>query len=192
MPLNSIKAAQLRVWLKTIGAQIGDGTVNEVWGYLSVILQAAVDDERITKNYCRSQTTVRPPSRPERKARAWQKARVLAVREAMPDRFQAMVDIGVGAGLRQGEVFGLAVEDVDEDEGVLHVRRQVKKIGAKLVYALPKGRKTRTVPVPPYLLARIAAHMAGFPPQKVELPWGTPTIRRRRRRRRSGRLRRSS
>ncbi|MEV0779249.1 tyrosine-type recombinase/integrase [Streptomyces sp. NPDC050428] len=174
MPLNSIKTAQLRVWLKTIGAQIGDGTVNEVWGYLSVILQAAVDDERITKNYCRSQTTVRPPSRPERKARAWQKARVLAVREAMPDRFQAMVDIGVGAGLRQGEVFGLAVEDVDEDEGVLHVRRQVKKIGAKLVYALPKGRKTRTVPVPPYLLARIAAHMAGFPPQKVELPWGDP------------------
>jgi len=174
LPLNAVKTPQLRAWLKTINAQLGDGTVNEVWGYLSAILQAAVDDERITKNYCRSQTSVRPPSRPERKARAWQKARILAVQEALPERFQVMVDLGVGAGLRQGEVFGLAVEDIDESEGVIHVRRQVKKVGAKLIFALPKGKKTRTVPVPPHLLAVLRGHLQRFPAKKVTLPWANP------------------
>ena len=157
-----------------MSGQLGDGTANDVWGYLSAILQAAVDDERITKNYCRSQTTVRPPSRPERKARAWQKDRVLTVRQGLPDRFKAMVDVGVGAGLRQGEVLGLAVEDIDEVKQEIHVRRQVKKIGAKQVFALPKGKKTRTVPVPPHLLAAIRGHLEQFPAKKVTLPWGNP------------------
>ncbi|WP_069883459.1 tyrosine-type recombinase/integrase [Streptomyces luteocolor] len=173
-PLNGIKTPQLRAWLKTIKGALGDGSVHEVWGYLSVILQAAVDDERVTKNYCRSQTSVRPPGRPERKPRAWQRDRVLAVRSALPARFRVMVDLGVGAGLRQGEVLGLAVEDIDDEAEVIHVRRQVKKVGAKLVFALPKGRKTRTVPVPAYLLKAIHDHLAEFPAKKVTLPWGNP------------------
>ena len=174
LPLNGIKTAQLRLWLKEIGQSIGPSTIGEVWGELSSILQAAVDDERIPKNYCRSQRSVRPPAVPERKARAWPKERVLAVRRALPDRFKLMVDIGVGAGLRQGEAFGLAVEDIDEEAQVIHVRRQVKKIGAKQVFALPKGQKTRTVPVPPYLLAEIREHLSAFPARKVTLPWGNP------------------
>jgi integrase len=174
LPLNTVKTPQLRTWLAALKTSLGPGTVNEVWGYLSAILQAAVDDERITKNYCRSQTTVRPPARPESKPRAWGKEMVLAVRKGLPDRFMAMVDIGVGAGLRQGEVFGLAVEDIDVSAGVIHVRRQVKKVGSKLVFALPKNRKTRTVPIPPYLVKVVQDHSERFPPKAITLPWGDP------------------
>jgi integrase len=173
-PLNGIKTPQLRAWLKTLNAALGPGTVNDVWGALSSILQAAVDDERITKNYCRSQKTVRPPARPEPRATAWSRERVLLVRSHIDPRVQLAVDIGVGAGLRQGEVFGLAVEDIDHEAQVIHVRRQVKKVGAKLVFALPKGRKTRTVPVPPHLLLRVKEHLARWPAKEVTLPWGDP------------------
>jgi integrase len=31
----------------------------------------------------------------------------------LPDRYQALVKVAAGLGLRQGEAFGLAVEDVD-------------------------------------------------------------------------------
>lgn len=174
LPLNAVKTPQLRTWLATLKAGLGPGTISEVWGYLSAILQSAVDDERITKNYCRSQTTVRPPARPESKPRAWDKATVLAVRKDLPERFMAMVDIGVGAGLRQGEVFGLAVEDIDAEAGIIHVRRQVKKIGSKLVFALPKNRKTRSVPIPPYLVKALQDHSVHFPPRSITLPWGDP------------------
>ncbi|MFF4644903.1 tyrosine-type recombinase/integrase [Streptomyces sp. NPDC001389] len=174
VPLNAVKTPQLRTWLATLKTGLGPGTVSEAWGYLSAILQSAVDDERITKNYCRAQTTVRPPGRPEVRPRAWDKDTVLAVQKALPERFMAMVDLGVGAGLRQGEVFGLAVEDIDTAAGVIHVRRQVKKIGSRLVFALPKNRKTRVVPIPPYLVRAVQDHSTRFPPRPVTLPWGDP------------------
>lgn len=172
--LNAIKTPQLRAWLKTLNAQLGPGTVNDVWGSLSAILQAAVDDERITKNYCRSQKTVRPPSRPDPRASAWSRDRVLLVRSLIDPKVQLAVDLGVGAGLRQGEVFGLAVEDIDHEAQVIHVRRQVKKVGSKLVFALPKGRKTRTVPVPAHLLGKVREHLERWPARAVTLPWGDP------------------
>lgn len=172
--LNAIKTKQLGEWLKALKATAGPGTGNEAWRYLSAIFQAAIDDERLTRNPCKKQTTLRVPTRPPAKARAWTKERVLAVQGAMDERFRICVDIGVGAGLRSGEVFGLSVDDVDLGGGRILVRRQVKKVGAKLVYALPKGEKTREVPVPDYLLKRIQEHLEVRPARRVSLPWKDP------------------
>ncbi len=52
-------------------------------------------------------------------------------------------------GLRRGEVFGLSPEDIDHERGMLHARRQVQPIHGRLFFALPKGRKIRTVDLPP-------------------------------------------
>ena len=173
--LRGVKVPQLRAFLKGMESRVGPATTHEVWGYLSAILQSAVDDERITKNYCKTKS-ITLPTIPPRKVEPWAKDRVLAVRSGLPERFRVMVDVGVGAGLRQGEVFGLAVEDIDEAAEMLHVRRQVKKIGAKLVFALPKGGKTRSVPVPRHLMGRLQEHMAVYPAKKVALPWGNPAV----------------
>lgn len=174
-PLISVKVPELRAFLKALQRRVGPATALEVWGYLSAVLEAAVEDERIRKNPCRSKS-IQLPQPPPRKVQPWTKARIRAVREAMPERFRAMVDAGTGCGLRQGEVFGLAVEDVDEAAEEIHVRRQVKKVGAKLVFALPKGGKTRTVPAPPYLLKRLKEHMDACPPREVTLPWSDPDM----------------
>jgi len=169
--LNSIKVPQLRKYLADLDDNYGASSTIEAWGTLSSILQAAVEDERIPRNPCLAKT-VRPPSKPERKARAWSRARVMAVREGLDDRFKVMVDLGVGAGLRQGEVLGLAIDDIDGD--VIHVRRQVRIVGSRLVFSLPKGGKTRTVPLPKYLAERISGHAERFPPVDVTLPWTNP------------------
>lgn len=173
MSLNSIKVPQLRQWLKDLGQELGPGTIGLVWGYLSSLLQAAVEDERISRNPCKAKT-VGPPPPPPKKARAWTKERIHTVRAEMDPRFRILVDLGVGAGLRQGEAIGLSVVDVDVDAGLLHVRRQLKKVHNKLVYALPKGEKMRDVPLPRHLAERIAAHLEEFPARKVTLPWGNP------------------
>lgn len=169
--MNAIKVPQLRKYLADLDECYGPTTIIESWGTLSSILQAAVDDERIPRNPCLAKT-VKPPSRPERKARAWSRDRVVAVRNALDDRFRVMVDLGVGAGLRQGEVLGLSLDDVGD--GVLHVRRQVRVVRNRLVFSLPKGGKTRTVPLPKYLSERIAEHAERFPPVAVTLPWTDP------------------
>lgn len=96
----------------------------------------------------------------------------MAVRAGLDDRFKVMVDLGVGAGLRQGEVLGLSVDDIEDD--LIHVRRQVRIVRNRLVYSLPKGGKTRTVPLPGHLADRIAEHVDRFPAVEVELPWTNP------------------
>jgi integrase len=169
--LNAIKVPQLRRYLAEMSERYSAATIIESWGTLSSILQAAVDDEKIPKNPCLAKT-VRPPSKPERKPRAWNRERVMAVREGLDDRFKVMVDLGVGAGLRQGEVLGLSVDDIEPD--LIHVRRQVRVVRSRLVYSLPKGGKTRTVPLPKYLAERIAEHVKQFPPLEVKLPWTDP------------------
>lgn len=173
MPLNTIKVPQLRQWLKDLGGDLGPGTIGLVWGYLSTILQAAVEDERLSKNPCRAKT-IGPPPPPPKKARAWSKQRILSLQSEMEPRFQILVDLGVGAGLRQGEAIGLSTADIDFEAGVLHVRRQLKKVHNKLVYALPKGEKVRDVPLPLHLAERLRTHLEQFPAQKVKLPWGNP------------------
>lgn len=171
--LVGIKVPQLRQYLAALNEAYGASSVIEAWGTLSSILQAAVDDERLRKNPCQAKT-VGPPTKPERKARAWTKARVRAVRAGLDERFRIMVDLGVGAGLRQGEVLGLSVDDVDTENELIQVRRQIRIVHNRPVFSLPKGGKTRTVPLPRHLAERIEAHLRAFPAAKVTLPWTNP------------------
>jgi integrase len=57
---------------------------------------------------------------------------------------------------------------------VLHVRRQVKRVGARAVFGLPKNDKPRRVPLPPNVGESIRVHMKRFPPVEVTLPWEDP------------------
>ena len=173
LPLRLIKVETLRQWLKDLEGVISPGTAVVVWGYLANILDCAVDDERIRKNPCRAKT-IKAPTKPPTKARAWSRERVAAMQAALPAQYRVLVDIGSGAGLRHGEALGLGEEDVDFEAGVIHVRRQVRSVLGKLVFSLPKGNKTRVVPMSDYLAVRIREHVAAFPPVAVTLPWKDP------------------
>jgi len=172
-PLRLIKVDTLRLWLKELEGVISPGTAVTVWSYLSNILECAVDDERISKNPCRA-TTIKAPTKPPTAARAWTRDRVAAVQAALPAAYRILVDVGAGAGLRHGEALGLAEEDIDLDAGVIHVRRQVRSVTGKLVFSLPKGNKTRTVPLSDYVARRVREHVAAHPPTAVTLPWRDP------------------
>ncbi|WP_280870985.1 site-specific integrase [Streptomyces sp. MJP52] len=84
------------------------------------------------------------------------------------------VDLGAGCGLRQGEIFDLAVDDVDFLGGTIRVVRQVKIIDSELVFAPPKGGKVRAVPLANTTAALLTQHITRRPPQEVTLPWKTP------------------
>lgn len=141
---------------------------------LSTILNAAVADERMTRNPCRVKNIVKAPKPDERKIIPWEAARISAVRAALPYRYQAMVDAGKGAGLRQGEIFGLSPDDIDWLRKIIHVRRQVKIVGGRRVFAPPKFGKQRDVPLSPTLALRLSAHPRVFPAAVVTLPWQKP------------------
>lgn len=89
------------------------------------------------------------PKSPRERRDAWPMATALRVRDAISERNRIAVVLGLGCGLRQGEVFGLNPEDIGYERGLLHVRRHVQAIRGRLYFALPKGKKIRTVDLPP-------------------------------------------
>lgn len=76
----------------------------------------------------------------------WLPERVFAMRGALVERFRPMVDVGTGCGLRQGEILGVSVEELDFDDATLHVVQQLKLSLSQPVFAPPKGGKVRDVP----------------------------------------------
>lgn len=176
-----LKAAQkpgaIQNWLKSLagvttskGDPLAESTKAVVFSHVSALLNYAVDNEVITKNPCRTRS-VKAPKADSRKIVPWSRDWVMGMHGGLPDRYKPLVPLGSGLGLRQGEAFGLSPDDVDWLRGKVNVRRQVKIVGNRLVYALPKGGKVREVPLPASMRDELAAHLARFPAVAVTLPW---------------------
>ncbi len=64
--------------------------------------------------------------------------------------------------------------DLDFNRMVIHVRRQVRIVGNRLVFAPPKGDKDRDVALSDELAACLQTRIRAHPPQLVTLPWLEP------------------
>jgi integrase len=174
LPLRNITAADLRVYVAKLESTVSSVDYQRgILSELSSILEAAVDDKRLAGNPMHAKS-VRWPKASQERRDAWPLATAMRVRDVINRRNRIAVGLGLGCGLRQGEVFGLSPEDVDYVRGVIHVRRQVQAIKGRLYFALPKGKKTRVVDMPSSVAAELKRHVEAFPPVKVELPWGKP------------------
>jgi integrase len=168
-PLAALRPSVVQGWTRGLQGHLAPSYVRVIFANLSALLGAAVDDGLIAANPCRSRS-VKPPAPDRRKLGPWSVERVAAVRDGLPGRYRVLAEFGAGLGLRQGEAFGLAVEDVDFLRGVVHVRRQVKLLGDKPHFALPKGGRQRDVPLPEQVALRLAAHLQAWPAIAVTLP----------------------
>lgn len=168
--LRQIKPSMIQSWLRGLSA-LAPTYQRVIYANVSSILTAAVDDELLTRNPCRA-SSVRTPRVEQRQVVPWPLERVKAVHAALPERYAIVAVLGAGLGLRQGEMFGLSPDDVDFLRGVVTVRRQVKVFSNnKPAFALPKGRKVRSVPLPSSVRDALAAHLAAHPAKDVTLPW---------------------
>ncbi|MCW2874406.1 site-specific integrase [Actinacidiphila oryziradicis] len=171
--LGSLKPSHVREWLRTLQDQgLAPAYRRVIFANLCTMLNAAVDDRIIPQNPCRS-SSVQAPRLDPRRIVPWPRAQVLSVRAELPEQFRPTVDLAGGCGMRQGEIFGLAIEDMDPIDGLVHVVRQVKLIRNRPVFAPPKSGKARSVPLPESVARSLEDHITRFPPVKVTLPWRT-------------------
>jgi integrase len=113
-----------------------------------------------------------PRRRPGRLIVPWQPAELGRVRDGLPGRYQAMTDLGASLGLRQGELFGFNLDDLDQR--AYRARVQIKRADGVLVFAPPKNDHERSVPVPASLHHLINTHVATYGTTRVTLPWIQP------------------
>jgi len=140
-----------------------------IFANVSTVLSAAVDDDLLLKNPCKAGSVTKPRA-PQRKVVPWPAEVVAAVHDALPERYQILVTLCAGLGLRQGEAFGLSPDDVDFLRGTVEIRRQVKLYGdGTQTFGLPKGQKARTVPLGAVVRDELAGYLAKWPPKLVTL-----------------------
>jgi integrase len=101
----------------------------------------------------------------------WDDPVVVAVIDAHPDELRAIPELAASLGMREGELFGPAEEDLDLDqEQIVRVRRQVKRIGRVFVFALPKNDRERVIPMSDWDVQVIRQHISQYPPRPVRCP----------------------
>lgn len=168
-PVADIKTSDILTWLKKgAGAELGPGARETAHLMMAGAFNLAVKDRQRRDNPAAG---VELPRVDEAEREAWTAERVWAVRDELPEPYRALLDCLAGLGLRRGCAFALAEDDFDFEAGKVRVRRQVSRVGRRIVFKLPKGGKERVVPLPRGVAASVRAHMAKYPPVEVTLPW---------------------
>lgn len=170
LQLREIRPSAVQGWVKGRQEVCSPRYVGQQLTTLSSILTAAVADQLIPSNPCDA-PTVKPPKVPQRRIVPWSPERVDALVAAHPPRYRAIPVVAAGCGLRQGEVFGLRVEDVDFLRRRLLVRRQVRLVRGRRVFALPKGGREREVPLPDWVALALSEALRHQSARTVALPW---------------------
>lgn len=135
-------------------------TIHQTHRILSAALTEAVRRKKLRANPA-GRESMKAPSRVEHELDVMTEAEVDKILEACRGKWNAARwNVALALGLRQGEALGLRWEDVDLDEGILHVRQTLMRItGQGIVFGTPKSSKSRRdIPLPPSLLDNLKAH----------------------------------
>lgn len=142
---------------------LGANTTRKVHHLLSGAFDSAVADGIIGANPTRSKSAAPPTVADVRqeapRVNVWTASQLVSfldwAKDCSPD-FVAW-ELAAGTGMRRGELVGLRWGDVDLATGLVTVRRAVAQVKEKgehyrLVTKLPKGKKVRTIGLPPRAL----------------------------------------
>jgi integrase len=160
-PLASVRYSEVQAWVRDRSTVLAPATVEVVYRYVAATFKAAVEDRVIAASPCRG---VRLPKKRRVEVVPLETAAVLDLVEAVPTRYRALVALAAGAGLRQGEAFGVTMPHVDFLRRTLRVEQQLILVpGREPFLAPPKTEASRrTVPLPQVVVEALARHLADF------------------------------
>lgn len=158
-------------WIKGLRASgHAQNYIRAIALHLSSMFSYAAHKEYLPANPIKGNPLVKIPGRSRRIVMPYTTDQLNAITENLRPKYQIVTKTGAGLGLRIGEIFGLSPDDIHGNE--IHVQRQVKVLHRTntVVFALPKGGKTRIVPLPD----SVAEYLAELPTCLVTYPWVRP------------------
>ena len=162
-PVGAVRASEVQAFVKGLSDRLAPTTTAVVYSRVAAIFAAAVRDRRIASSPCVGITL---PRRPRPRVEPLPTEGVLALAEALPARYRALVVLAAGTGLRQGECFGLDAGHVDFLRRQIRVEQQLITISGQQPHLGPPktDASVRTVPLPQVVLDELAAHIAACKP----------------------------
>lgn len=164
VPLGRVSYSMVQAWVAELSNALAPASVIKCHQLTSAVFKSAVRDRLISSNPCEG---VKLPS-VRRTIDPFQIVPMPVIRQkllpAVPARYQALVAVGAGAGLRWGEALGLRSDSVDLDGKTLTVRRTVIEVGSSTsAKPYPKSRAGyRTIPLAGWLALALKVHMEEY------------------------------
>ncbi|TQO20319.1 site-specific recombinase XerD [Rhodoglobus vestalii] len=155
--VGDIRHSQVQAWVSQISADRGATTVLRAYGVLASILDAALEDRRISANPARG---VNLPRKTGKKRVYLSHAQVQALADNAKDRGTLIFFLAY-TGLRWGEATGLRVRDLDALRRRVVVNENAVNVGGRIIVGTPKSHTARSVPYPAFLSEPLARECEG-------------------------------
>lgn len=156
---GDIKHSEIQTWISDLQeVGLSPKYIRLIFVNFRLILEIAVNDELIQKNPV-NYSKLHFPTPTRARVEVWTPEQVSAVIAAHPTHLRLMPLLGATCGLRQGEILGLRLQDIDFEKLELNVRQQIKLIDTRPTPALPKFKKTRVVPLPEFVADELSAFL---------------------------------
>ena len=150
-------------------AGLSDRSVRYVHATLRVALEDAMREDHLARNVAKL-VRLSTPQRPETRILSAAEGRTL-LRATRDDRLSAALVLLLLLGLRRSEVLGLRWQDVDVDQGVLHVRQGLHWLEGRLQFLPPKTRRSRrSVPLPALCARALEDHRERMARERGDCP----------------------
>jgi integrase len=171
--VRAIKPSHIQSWIGQLRERFEPSTVIASFLVLQGILDVAVADGEIKKSPAKS-PVVQVPVHQAPEIQIWADDVIACLIDAHPDSLRALPELAASCGMREGELFGISLEDFDFDEKIVRVRRQVKRLDSIYVFALPKNDRERIIPLSDWDIQAVRRHVEKYPPRPYTLPWEKP------------------
>lgn len=163
--LASIRPSEVQAWVSRLSSEpdpLSPSTVQVVHGIVASIFKAAIRDRRVSASPCEG---TRLPKKLPREVVPLATETVEALILAAPPRYRALVVLGAGTGMRQGECFGLALDRIDFLRRTLRVDQQLVLMPGRSTFLGPPKTSAshRTIPLPQLVVEELAEHVRRFP-----------------------------
>jgi integrase len=153
--LTAITTAEIRNWVSSLQSmQIGPVTIRQSYRLLHQILEAALVEEKITRNPA---IGIRLPKSSRKKLPALTIEQVHALADAC-GKYSLLIRFLAMTGMRVNEALALRFEDLDFDTATVHVARTwTSTESGKKVLGQTKTREVRDIPLGPAILDDLKA-----------------------------------
>jgi integrase len=161
-PLGAIRQMEIQALVKRMEQELAPSTVGIVYSFVASIYRAAMLNNDVRTSPC---VKIKLPKVEQKRVKPMAVEQVWSLIDAMPDRYKALVAVGAGCGLRQGEAFGLTVDRIDWLRKTLTVDRQLVQVAKQqpALGPLKTDASYRTLPLPEVVLEALSVHLALFP-----------------------------
>jgi integrase len=157
--MSTIRPSEIQALVKGMSDKLAPTTVTTTMRFVSCVFRAAVTDRVIASS---PSVGITLPRRDKPRIVPLTVEQLELLDAALPDRLGALVTVGAGLGLRNGEALGLTLDRVDFLRRRVEVDRQMvtpPNNGLPALGPLKTESSARVIPLPDVVALRLARHI---------------------------------